>query len=171
MFRIQHSPFLSRRKLKLSEATNGIDSLYVSSTGWAMWGLEEGRNRDLQYFEIMLDSALVSTTTATFFQFDLSGLTEGDTCIVQVRPVYLSDTCDWQACEWVYRPCSDFQGSTTGLSWSLHNEGIQLSWDYPEGEFLGAMLFRDGELLGFTEENDFLDETVELHGEVDYGLR
>jgi hypothetical protein len=158
-------------EIELSEATNVIDSLYVSSTGWAMWGLEEGRNRDLQYFEIMLDSALVSTTTATFFQFDVSGLTEGDTCIVQVRPVYLSDTCDWQACEWVYRPCSNFQGSTTGLNWSLHNEGIQLSWDYPEGEFLGAMLFRDGELLGFTEENDFLDETVELHGEVEYGLR
>ena len=57
-----------------------------------------------------------------------------------------------------------------GLNWSLHNEGIQLSWDYPEGDFLGAMLFRDGELLGFTEENNYLDETVELHGEVEYSL-
>lgn len=157
--------------IELMESTNGIDSLYVSSTGWAMWSLGEAGKRDLQFFEIMLDSVIVATTTATFFQIDVSGLVEGDTCLVLVRPIYLSETCDWYACEWVYRHCFDFQGSTTGLNWSLHNEGIQLSWDYPEGSFLGAMLFRNGEFLGFTEENTFLDETVELHGEVEYGLR
>ena len=157
-------------EVELMEATNGVDSLYVSSTGWAMWSLDEERNRDLQYFEIMLDSVLVATTTSTFFQFDVSGLTEGDTCYAQVRPVYLSDTCDWKSCPWVYRPCSDFVGSI-GMTWALLNEALQLSWVYPEGDLLGAMLFRDGEFLGFTEEDSFLDETVELHGEVEYCLR
>ena len=161
----------SQVAIELMEATIGVDSLYVSSTGWAIWSLGEARNRDLQFFEIILDSVFVATTTETFFQFDVSGFAEGDTCTAQVRPIYLSDTCGWYACKWVYRPCSDFQGSTSGLNWSLHNEGIQLSWDYPEGDFLGAMLFRDGEILGFTEEDTFLDETVELHGEVEYGLR
>jgi hypothetical protein len=157
-------------EVELMEATNGVDSLYVSSTGWAMWSLDEARNRDLQYFEIMLDSVLVATTTSTFFQFDVSGLTEGDTCYAQVRPVYLSDTCDWKSCQWVYRPCSDFAGPI-GMTWALLNEALQLSWVYPEGDLLGAMLFRDGEFLGFTEEDSFLDETVELHGEVEYCLR
>ena len=157
-------------EVELMEATNGVDSLYVSSTGWAMWSLDEARNRDLQYFEIMLDSILVATTTTTFFQFDVSGLTEGDTCYAQVRPIYLSDTCDWKSCQWVYRPCSDFAGPI-GMTWALLNEALQLSWVYPEGDLLGAMLFRDGEFLGFTEEDSFLDETVELHGEVEYCLR
>ena len=158
-------------EVELMEATNGIDSLYVSSTGWAMWSLEGTSNRDLQYFEIMLDSVFVSTTTATFFQFEVSGLSEGDTCLVQIRPVYLSDTCNWQSYGWVYRSCSSFEGSPNGLNWLQQGEAVQLSWTYPEGGFVGAVLFRDGEFLGFTEENTFLDETVELHGEVEYGLR
>ena len=158
-------------EVELMEATHGIDSLYVSSTGWATWSLEAAQNRDLQYYEIMLDSVLVAATTTMFFQFDVNGLSEGDTCLVQVRPIYLSDTCDWQPCWWVYRLCSDFEGSTEGLNWSQQGEAILLSWTYPEGSFVGAVLFRDGEFLGFTEGNTFLDETVELHGEVEYGLR
>ena len=158
-------------EIVLMEATNSIDSLYVSSTGWAMWSLEAGSNRDLQYFEIMLDGTLVGTSVTNDFQFDVSGLTEGETYLAKVRPVYLSETCDWRSCEWVYRPCSDFQGSTTGLNWSLHNEALLLSWSYPEGELLGALLYRDGERLGFTDGDSFLDETVTMHGEVEYCLR
>ena len=161
----------TQMEVELMEATIGIDSLYVSSTGWAMWSMHEAKNRDLQLFEIMLDSVLVATTTAPFFQFDVSGLSEGDTCLAQVRPVYLSDTCDWRSYWWVYRSCSDFEGSVNGLNWSPQGEAVQLSWTYPEGSFVGAVLYREGDLLGFTEGNSFLDETVELHGEVVYGLR
>ena len=158
-------------EVELMEATIGIDSLYVSSTGWAMWSMHEAKKRDLQLFEVMLDSVLVATTTAPFFQFDVSGLSEGDTCLAQVRPIYLSDTCDWRSYGWVYRSCSDFEGSVNGLNWSQQGEAVQLSWTYPEGSFVGAVLYREGDFLGFTEGNSFLDETVELHGEVIYGLR
>ena len=157
-------------EIELEEAMPGVDSLYVSYTGWAIWSMEEVQYRDLQYFEIKLNGEVVGTTTATTFQFDVSQLDEGDLCTAQVRPVYLSGTCDWKSCQWVYRPCSDFAGPT-GLTWMLLNEALQLSWVYPEGDLLGAMLFRDGEFLGFTEEDSFLDETVELHGEVEYCLR
>ena len=157
-------------EIELEEAMPGVDSLYVSYTGWAIWSMEEVQYRDLQYFEIKLNGEMIGTTTATTFQFDVSQLNEGDLCTAQVRPVYLSGTCDWKSCQWVYRPCSDFAGPT-GLTWMLLNEALQLSWVYPEGDLLGAMLFRDGEFLGFTEEDSFLDETVELHGEVEYCLR
>lgn len=157
-------------EIELVEAMPGVDSLYVSYTGWAIWSMEEVQYRDLQYFEIKLNGEMIGTTTATTFQFDVSQLNEGDLCTAQVRPVYLSGTCDWKSCQWVYRPCSDFAGPT-GLTWMLLNEALQLSWVYPEGDLLGAMLFRDGEFLGFTEEDSFLDETVELHGEVEYCLR
>ncbi len=152
----------------LMEATNGIDSLYVSSTGWAIWSIE--RNRDLQYFEIMLNGEVVGATTDATFQFDVSALNEGDNCTAQVRPVYLSETCEWRSCSWVYRSCTDFAGSTA-LTWMLHGEALELSWEYPEGDFVGAMLMRDGVFLAFTEGNNYLDETVQLHGEVEYCLR
>jgi hypothetical protein len=71
----------------------------------------------------------------------------------------------------VYRSCSNFEGSTNGLNWSQQGEAVQLSWTYPEGSFVGAVLFREGDFLGFTEGTSFMDETVELHGEVEYGLR
>jgi len=157
-------------EIELEEAMPGVDSLYVSSTGWAIWSMEEMQGRDVQYFEIMLDGEVVGQTTDAAFQFDVSQLTGGDTCTAQVRPVYLSGACDWKTSQWVYWPCSDFAGPT-GLTWMLLNEALQLSWVYPEGDLLGAMLFRDGEFLGFTEEDSFLDETVELHGEVEYCLR
>jgi hypothetical protein len=156
-------------EIELEEAMPGVDSLYVSYTGWAIWSMEEVPNRDLQYYEIMLNGEAVGTTTATTFQFDVSQLNEGDLCTAQVRPVYLSGTCDWKSCQWMYRPCSNFMGSTN-MVWTLNNEDILLSWVYPEGDLLGAMLFRDGVFLGFTEEDTFLDETVELHGEVTYCL-
>ena len=157
-------------EVELMEATNGVDSLYVSSTGWAIWSIEETQNRDLQYFEILLNGEAIGQTTNTSYQLDISNLAEGDTCMAQVRPIYLSDTCEWKTFQWVYRPCSDYTG-ITALTWALHYGGIQLSWDYPEGNFIGAMLFRDGEFLGFTEDDTFLDETLELHGEVEYCLR
>lgn len=157
-------------EIELEEAMPGVDSLYVSYTGWAIWSMEEEQNRDLQYYEIKLNGEAVGTTTATTFQFDVSQLNEGDLCTTQVRPVYLSGTSDWRSCQWVYRNCSDFAGPIE-LTWTLLNEALQLSWSYPEGDVLGAMLFRDGEFLGFTEEDSFLDETVELHGEVEYCLR
>lgn len=158
-------------EIELREATIGIDSLYVSSTGWAIWSLGEMRTRDLQYFEIMLDGVPVATTTSSFFQFDVSGLSDGDTCQVQVRPVYLSDTCEWRTSQWVYRSCSNYEGSTNGLNWSQQGEALLLSWSYPEGSFVGAILSRDGENLGFSDGSSFLDETVQLHGEVEYCLR
>lgn len=155
-------------EIELIEATNGIDSLYVSSTGWAMWSVEQ--NRDLQYFEVMLNGESVGATTAATFQFDVSQLAEGDTCLTQVRPVYLSDIGEWRSCSWVYRPCSDFAG-LTAWDWVLHGEALELSWDYPEGDFVGVMLLRDGDFLAFAEGNAFVDETVQLHGEVEYCLR
>ena len=158
-------------EIELMEALIGVDSLYVSSTGWAIWTLGERQKRDLQHFEIMLNGELIGITTANDFQFEVNNLTEGDTCLAQVRPVYLSDTSDWCVCEWVYRPCSDFPGSTMGLDCSQHDEALLLSWTYPEGEMLGAFLYRNGEFLSFTDSDSFLDETVEMHGQVAYCLR
>ncbi len=160
----------TRIEVELSEETNGIDSLYVSSTGWAIWTLGSSQNRDLLYYEIMLDGEVVGTTTAATFQFDVSSLNEGDTCTAQVRPVYHTDVCEWISCLWVYRPCGDFPGCSS-LAWALNGEALLLSWNYPEGDFLGAILSRDGEFLAFTEGSSFVDETVTLHGEVEYCLR
>lgn len=157
--------------IELVEATNGVDSLYVSSTGWALWSLAEGRSRDLQFFELRLNGVFAGRVHTDSFQFDVSQLNAGDTCLAQVRPVYLSDTCDWKACEWVFRPCDEFPGSASGLNWAVHNDAVQLSWTYPEGEMLGAMLFRDNVLLAFVEGNSFLDETVAMHDDVSYCLR
>ena len=157
-------------EIELIEATNGIDSLYVSFTGWAIWSLEESQSRDLQYFEIVLNGENVGQTANTSYQFEVGDLVAGDTCTAQVRPVYLSETGAWKTCQWVYRPCTDFEGPTN-LSWILDGEALFLSWVYPEGDFEGTLLYRNGEFLDFTEGNEFLDETVELHGEVEYCLR
>ena len=159
-------------EIELQEWIHGLDSLYVSSTGWAIWHLVEGRGRDLQYVEFRLDEEPVGTTSGPYFQFDVTQLEEGATYLAQARAVYLSGTSEWQSCEWTYRSCSDFQGSGNGLSWSIHNEAIQLSWSYPEADsLLGALLFKNGDYLAFTDETSFMDLAADMHDDIEYGLR
>jgi len=155
-------------QVELMEALYAIDSLYVSYTGYAIWHLSD-MPRDLQYYELRLNGQMVGSTTDTCFQFDISGLSPGQTYRAEVRPVFLSETCNWHALDWVFWPCSHFQGSENGIQWSLTEDAVQLSWDNPEGfTILGAFLYRDGEYLGFIEDNFFLDESVVMHGEVSY---
>ena len=156
--------------IELMEAVSGIDSLYVSFTGYAMWRLSDTLYRDLQYYELKLNGETVGATIDTVFQLDVSGLSPGDTCLVEVRPVYLSQTCAWQSIAWIYQPCSLFTGSE--LQWSLGNNEVQLSWDIPvEASILGTLLYRDGEYLAFVEGNSYIDGTVAMHGEVNYCMR
>ena len=158
--------------VELREAVKGVDSLYVSSTGWAIWQLSDTLYRNLQYFEIQLDGELIGTTDRLFFQFDVSHLTPGDTCLARVRPVYLSETCSWCDCTWVYHSCADFQPTANGLTGVIRDNGVSLSWDYPENDsVMGAVLYRDGEFLGFVGSDNYLDETVEMQGVAEYGLR
>lgn len=159
-------------EVELVERLSEIDSLYVSSTGWAIWHLPDSKSRDLQYFEVMLNGQLVATTTQRHFQFDTGSLEDGERYLAQVRPVFLSGSCEWRAMEWVYRPCSDYHGTADGLQWSLMEDAVLLSWQYPENvDVEGAMLYRDGEFVGMTSANAFLDESVVMHGTAEYGIR
>jgi len=156
----------------LREAVKAVDSLYVSSTGWAVWKLSDTLCRNLQYFEIQLNEQPAIATNETCFQLDISGLTAGDSCLARVRPVYLSDTCAWRECGWVYRLCADFQPTTNGVQATITDHGIQLSWQLPETDtILGAYLYRNGAMLAFVEGSSFLDESVEMHDAVTYSLR
>ena len=158
-------------EVELVEQLSEVDSLYVSSTGWAIWHLSDFQSRDLQYFEIMLNGQLVATTTEQHYQFDVESLEEGEHCMAEVRPVFLSAACEWRALEWVYQPCSNYQGTMNGLQWSLLEDAVLLSWQYPENvEIEGAMLYRDGEFIGMTAESVFLDNEVVMHGTATYGM-
>lgn len=158
-------------EVELQEAVKGVDSLYVSSTGWAIWELSDTLYRDLQYFEIRLDGELVGSTDRMFFQLDVSQLSPGDTCIAQVRPVYLSGACEWQSFLWVYRSCGDFQPAA-GLTALIHENSVSLSWHYPQNDsVIGAVLYRNNEFLAFIEDSGYSDETVEMQGSAEYGLR
>lgn len=156
--------------IELLERSQAVDSLYVSSTGWAMWHLEGQRNRNLQHFEIRLNGQMVGTTTDNFCQLDVSNLEDGERCLTEVRSVFLSDTCDWKSWEWCYRSCDDFHGSVS-LTWSLHEEEVELQWERPDDLVMGAMLYRDGEWIGFVADTFYMDTSVVMHGTVEYCVR
>lgn len=158
--------------VELLEAVKGVDSLYVSSTGWAVWELSDTLDKGLQYFEIRVDSVIFGNTSEMFFQLETGSLMVGDSCLVQVRPIYLSDTCEWRSCFWVFRDCADFQQTMNGLKGMIRDNGVLLSWEYPHNDsVIGAVLYRNGDFLGFVEDDSYLDETVEMQGSANYGLR
>ena len=145
--------------VELAEGTNEIDSLYVSSTGWAIWSLEE--TRGLQRFEIMLDSIPVDSVSTMFYGFYSDTLTVGRTHQVMVRPVYLSGNGTLATCSWTVRSCADFQGTVWGIEGESVPEGHRFSWTYPEADsLLGAVFFRGDEFLGFTTDNFFVDSII-----------
>lgn len=158
-------------EIELTEMIQVVDSLYVSSTGWAIWQLEGERNRNLQYFEIKLNDSVVGTTLDDFFQFDVTALQPGQTCRAQVRPVYLSDTCNWVSKDWVYKECAVYQGCES-LEWTADENGVTLSWTYPEDEnVLGMVLYRDGEYLGFVSEDFYFDAEAIMEDSLLYCVR
>ena len=146
--------------IELTESTQNVDTLYVSSTGWAMWNWPT--NRSFQYFEIELDSLMIGTTTEMHFQFDVDTLIEGHSYQAAVRPVFQSWTGDWITCEWTYRSC-EYYPSAINLEGTVNNEGMVISWTYPEVDSLiGAVYFREDDILGFrylgfTTDNYFVD--------------
>lgn len=159
-------------EIVLREKIVELDSLYVSSTGWAIWRLPERQNRDLLGFELMLNDNFVGMTMDNFFQFDETMLESGRHYVAKVRPMYLSDTCNWTACEWEYRSCSEFPTTSNGLVWSLSDDAILVSWDYPENDsVIGAMLYRNRDCLGYIETNSFLDSDAVLQDNLLYCLR
>ena len=159
-------------EIELVEKIKVINDLYVSSTGWAMWQLSDSvAGRNLQYYEIQLDSSFVATTTESHFQFDEAALEDGHVYSIKVRPVFLSGCSDWVEYEWIFRPCSDFEG-VAEMSWSVQDEAVSLSWNYPENaDVVGALLYRDGNLLGLVDGTAYVDAEAELHGTLDYCLK
>ena len=159
-------------EVELVEKILAVDSLYVSPTGWAMWQLSDSQQRGLQRFEIMLENDTVATTSLFYHQFDLDMLEPYQTYLVQVRPVFVSGEGEWMPFEWTYQPCSDFPGSLGGLEAMTLDETVVLSWEYPENEgFVGAMLYRDGTLLGLVESDSFIDDAVSMQDSTQYCLR
>ena len=158
--------------VELREEVKGVDSLYVSSTGWAIWQLSDTLYRNLQYIDLQLDSIQVGRTLESFYQIEVDGLTPGQTYQARVRPVYLSDTCEWRSYNWTYRSCADFQQTTSGLQGVVYDNGVLLSWHLPENDsLLGTMLFRENDVLAFVEGTSYLDESVDMQGVANYGIR
>ena len=59
-----------------------------------------------------------------------------------------------------------------GLQWSLLEDAVLLSWQYPEDlDVIGVRLYRDGEFLIATEEEFFVDSAVVMHGVAEYCAR
>ena len=158
--------------IELREAIVPIDSLYVSSTGWAMWQMAGERLRGLQRFEVMLDSIVVGSTTERFFQFDTDTLVASRQYTAQVRPVYITDTLLWHSADWSYASSDNFEGCGQTLQWSLTESTVELSWQYPDSSLtIGAVVYRNGEYLGFVEENHFSDLDAAMQGEAEYCVR
>ena len=157
--------------VELQEAIRCLDSLYVSSTGWAVWRLSDTLSRGLQFFDIQVDGEIVAQTTDTCFQLDVSGCESGMTYSVSVRPVYLSTNCDWFSYDWLYSDCSEYQGVENFVS-TLLDDAVLLTWRLPEVDtVLGVILSRDGVELGFVEGESYLDNSVVMDDHVVYALK
>ena len=113
--------------------TRGIENLYVSCTGWAMWDME-GATSDLQGYKFACtttsgDTIISTTTTNPFLQIDDTQLTIATTYKACVAPIYSTGNGEWAEAEWVFLTCSVFQNPESVEAESDDN-GQLVSWAY-----------------------------------------
>ncbi len=124
----------------MTEIIYGVDNLYVSRTGWAMWepngtpgGSGDG-DRHLEGFKVMCTSIdgepIFNTNTVhPFCQLETESLVEGEHYICKVAAIYSTGMSDWSECLWQYESCEHYNGTLNGVTVN----GTTISWDYPTG--------------------------------------
>ncbi len=121
----------------MTEIIYGVDNLYVSRTGWAMWepnGTSGEGDRHLEYFKVMCTSIdgepiFNADTEHPFCQVNTEELVEGEHYICKVAAVYSTGMSDWTECVWQYESCEHYNGTLNGVTVN----GNTISWDYPTG--------------------------------------
>lgn len=159
-------------QVELMEKKYELDSLYVSSTGWAIWSMPDSLLPSVQCFEIMLDTVPVCTTSDLHYQLAVDDFVSGETYLLRVRPVYLSGAGNWVEAFFNYRSCSDFLPTLDGLFAERIPEGTRIYWNNPlVDSLIGAVCYRNEQYLGFTTEDYFLDEEPLPYGETWWQVR
>lgn len=100
--------------------------------------------RDVEYYSVKLNGAVVGTTENKYFQLDTENLVDGQiyTASVAVKSgTGMSEYVDYQ---FTYSSPENYQGVTDYTCEIVGNDVI-MSWTMPEE--VGAMVFMDGELL------------------------
>ena len=121
----------------MTEIIYGVDNLYVSRTGWAMWepnGTPGEGDRHLEGFKVMCTSIdgepIFNTNTVhPFCQLETESLVEGEHYICKVAAIYSTGMSDWSECLWQYESCEHYNGTLNGVTVN----GTTISWDYPTG--------------------------------------
>ena len=159
-------------QVELMEKKYELDSLYVSSTGWAIWSMPDSLLPSVQCFEIMLDTVPVCTTSDLHYQLAVDDFVSGETYLLKVRPVYLSGAGNWVEAFFTYRSCSDFPSTLDGLFAERIPEGTRIYWNNPlVDSLIGAVCYRNEQCLGFTPDAFFIDEEPLPYGETWWQVR
>lgn len=157
---------------ELMEQIQAPEALYVSHTGWATWIMPVDKERPVVGYEIMLDSMSVGTVTNTNFQFDVDGLCDSVEHVASVRAQFVTGVSEWIHHAWTYRSCDHFPGTQSGVTATLTNNNVEVAWVYPDTNVVGAVVFRDGNLLGFTGNSVFVDANPPFaNQQADYCVR
>ena len=77
------------------------------------------------------DTLFVGNTENNYMQLPTEALEEGQVYKVSVAHAYSSGMSQEATCRWIYQSCENFEGAIdlTGIS---SDEGVALSWTYPE---------------------------------------
>ncbi len=157
---------------ELKERVQAPETLYVSHTGWTTWTMPADKERSVVGYEIMLDGVSVGTTVNKKFQFDVSGLSDSVQYVASVRAQFVTGVSEWIHHTWIYRSCDHFQGTQNGVSVTLANNKVEVSWTYPDINMVGALVFRDGNLLGYSDTSIFIDANPPFaNQQADYCVR
>ena len=99
---------------------------------------ESESERHLENYKVMCTSIdgepiFNADTEHNFCQLETDNLVEGETYLCRVAPMYTTGLGIWTETTWVYEPCENYEGTTSGVT--VEDEVI--SWEYPGGGGFG----------------------------------
>ena len=93
-------------------------------------------DRHLQNVQVMLSDLngnilYTGETENDYMQLPVESLMEGQTYHLAVGSVYSSGLSNWDEVDWQYEPCDNYEGAADLIGQTV-DEGVMLSWTYPE---------------------------------------
>ena len=128
----------------LTEIIHAAEFLRVSPTGLATWEGEEINSRSIESYTVLLNG--VEEATVTDLHYRHEDVTAGETYTTTVIANFASGSSDPVEYTWTAVACDEYEGVSDLAVKYISGDEALLTWTLPV-EAIGALVYRDGELL------------------------
>lgn len=122
---------------------NSVDNFWIIVDNIALGSMPT----DISYDLVFQGETIMENTKETSCLLDVTDLTVGNQYTTKIVVKDGNNVIDEKEYTWTYTSCEEFAGVTNLTADATVDGEVSLSWTMPEGDMIGVMVYRDGNLL------------------------